>query len=130
MRGESGPGIRAASQVAITLAAAGPFDHAMKGLLVRNGWAGHGALAGFTAVELAAAGIGGDATSALGVLERGFGYPLDEHELRAEHARWAIHDGYHKRTRAVSTRTARSRPPSRSSGVGSQACRSTTSPPS
>ena len=97
LRGESGPGIRAASEVAITLAAAGPFDHAMKGLLVRNGWAGHGALAGFTAVELAAAGIGGDATSARGVLERGFGYPLDEHELRAEHTRWAIHDGYHKR---------------------------------
>lgn len=95
-RGRSGPGIRAASQVAITLAAAGPFDHAMKGLLVRNGWAGHGALAGFTAVELAAAGIGGDASSALGVLERGFRYPLDEDELRAEQDRWAIHDGYHK----------------------------------
>lgn len=97
LRGDSGPGIRAASQVAITLAAAGPFDHAMKGLLVRNGWAGQGALAGFAAVELAAAGIAGDAGSARGVLERGFRYPLDEQELVADHTRWAIHDGYHKR---------------------------------
>lgn len=96
VRGTSGPGIRSASQVAITMAAAGPFDHAMKGLLVRNGWAGHGALSGFTAVELAAAGIEGDSTSALGVLERGFAYPLDEDELRADQNTWSIHDGYHK----------------------------------
>lgn len=95
-RGAAGPGVRAAAQVAITLAAAGPFDHAMKGLLVRNGWAGHGALAGFTAVELAAAGIGGDASSARGVLERGFRFPVDERELLAERDTWAIHDGYHK----------------------------------
>ncbi len=96
VRGTDGPGIRAASQVAITLAAAGPFDHAMKGLLIRNGWAGAGAQAGFTAVELAAAGLHGDGTSALGVLENGFGYPLDETELKAEQDTWAIHDGYHK----------------------------------
>jgi len=96
IRGSAGPGIRAASQVAITLAAAGPFDHAMKGLLIRNGWAGHGALTGFTAVELAAAGIMGDASSARGVLERGFRYPLDEAELAIEPSHWAVHDGYHK----------------------------------
>lgn len=95
-RGASGPGVREAAQVAITLAAAGPFDHAMKGLLVRNAWAGHGAMAGFTAVELAAAGIGGDASSARGVLERGLGFPLDEQEAATERDAWTIHDGYHK----------------------------------
>lgn len=96
VRGKDGPGIRAASQVGITLAAAGPFDHAMKGLLIRNGWAGAGAQAGFTAVELASAGIQGDGSSALGVLENGFRYPLDENELTTPQATWAIHDGYHK----------------------------------
>lgn len=96
IRGSAGPGVKAASYVAVTLAAAGPFDHAMKGILVRNGWAGHGALTGFTAVELASAGIDGYSGSALGVLESGFRYELDEEELRSERTEWAIHDGYHK----------------------------------
>jgi 2-methylcitrate dehydratase PrpD len=96
IRGSDGPGVRAAAQVGITLAAAGPFDHAMKGLLIRNGWAGHGALSGFTAVELAAAGLAGDGSSALGVLRDGFRFPLDESELQVAPTAWAIHDGYHK----------------------------------
>lgn len=95
-RGEYGPGVRAASDIAVTLAAIGPFDHAVNGVLARNGWAGHGAMSGFTAVEMATAGVRADSDSALSVFHGGLGYPLDEEELRSEPGRWAIHDGYHK----------------------------------
>ncbi len=97
VRGADGPGVRAAVTVASTLAAVGPFEHATSGVLARNGWAGHGALTGFTAVELAAAGVTADAQSPLAVLGRALGYPLSEAELATTPQRWAIHDGYHKR---------------------------------
>lgn len=95
-RGIAGPGVRAAAQVAITLAAAGPFGHATSGVLVRNGWPGHGTLSGFSAVEFAAAGITGADASAVAVLHEALGNPPATAELEASQPRWAIHDGYHK----------------------------------
>ena len=95
-RGSSAAEIAAASYAAITLAAAGPFSHATSGLLIRNGWVGHGALSGFTAVELADAGVQGDAQSPLEVLQHGFGNEIATDQLDSGDARWAIHDGYHK----------------------------------
>jgi 2-methylcitrate dehydratase PrpD len=91
-----GPGIAAAVEVAVTLAAVGPFEHATSGVLVRNGWAGHGAMSGFTAVELASAGVRSDEEAPRAVLERALGYPLNTLELSSTFERWAIHDGYHK----------------------------------
>ena len=95
-RGESGPGIAPAVAVAATFAAVGPFQHATDGVLVRNGWAGHGAMAGFTAVEMAEAGIGADESAPFTVLHECLGYPVNERELSYPPDRWAIHDGYHK----------------------------------
>lgn len=95
-RGAAGAEVAAAVQVAVTLAAAGPFSHATSGVLVRNGWAGHGAMSGFTAVELADAGVAGHGHGPVDVLHHvlGNGFSADELERRTD--RWAIHDGYHK----------------------------------
>jgi 2-methylcitrate dehydratase PrpD len=95
-RGEEGPGIESAVAVAATFAAVGPFRHATEGVLARNAWAGHGAMAGFTAAEMAQAGIGADASAAFTVLHECLGYPVNEDELAHPPTRWAIHDGYHK----------------------------------
>lgn len=96
LRGERGPGIPAAVSVAATLAAVGPFDHAVQGVLARNAWAGHGALTGFTAVEFAAAGVTGSSRSAFAVLHDSLGSPLNTDEVDHPPTEWAIHDGYHK----------------------------------
>lgn len=95
-RGAEGPGVAAAVHVAVTLAAAGPFSHATSGVLVRNGWAGHGALSGFTAVEFASAGVVGHEGGPVDVLHHGLGNPISTEELDRRGADWAIHDGYHK----------------------------------
>jgi 2-methylcitrate dehydratase PrpD len=64
--------------------------------MARNGWAGHGAMAGFTAVEMARAGIGADEGAPFTVLHECLGYPVNEREWDNPWTRWAIHDGYHK----------------------------------
>ena len=96
-RGANGPGVAAAVHVAVTLAAAGPFSHATSGVLVRNGWAGHGAMSGFTAVELAAAGVVGHEDGPVDVFHHGLGNPISTEEIERRSTDWAIHDGYHKR---------------------------------
>jgi len=95
-RGANGPGVRAATDVAITLAAVGPFEHATRGILARNAWVGHGALTGFTAVEFASAGISGSHQAPQSVLRDCLGYQISPDELDNPWDRWAIHDGYHK----------------------------------
>lgn len=95
-RGATGQDTAEAVHVAATLAAAGPFSHATSGVLVRNGWAGHGALAGFTAVEFAGAGVRAHDMSPVEVFHLGFGNPVSFDELTERTSRWAIHDGYHK----------------------------------
>ncbi len=95
-RADRGPGIGAAVAVAATLAAVGPFGHATDGVLVRNAWAGHGALSGFTAVALAEAGVEPDPRAPLAVFHEGLGHPVVVAELANPWDRWAIHDGYHK----------------------------------
>lgn len=96
IRGSRGPGVEAAVNVAATLGAIGPFTHATDGKLVRNAWAGNGALSGFNAVEFAQAGIRGDGNSPINVLGDVLDYPMSESELSNNWDRWAIHDGYHK----------------------------------
>lgn len=95
-RGGDGPGIAAASMLAATFASVGPFSHATRGVLARNAWVGQGAVAGFTAVDLAQAGVTADEDAAFTVLHDCLGNPVSLHELTAPFERWAIHDGYHK----------------------------------
>lgn len=95
-RGSQGPGVASASVLAATFAAVGPFSHATSGVLARNAWVGQGAVAGFTAVELAEAGVNADDNAPFTVLHDSLHYPLNLNELAAPFERWAIHDGYHK----------------------------------
>lgn len=96
-RGARAESTAAAVQVASTLAAAGPFSHATSGVLARNAWAGHGALAGFAAVEFAEAGIVADDLAPAEVFHSGLGNPFALDELGRRGEGWSIHDGYHKR---------------------------------
>lgn len=85
-----------AVDVAATMSMAGPFDHAVTGAQVRNAWPAAGAVLGFLAADVSAAGLGGEPTSAWDTFARGYGHVLDEDELQNDFSRWAILDGYHK----------------------------------
>jgi 2-methylcitrate dehydratase PrpD len=82
---------------AATMVSPGPYNHAIKGALVRNAWPALGALAGMLAVDLAAAGIGGVPSSPRDVFEGCFGAKTDAAQLVEALGRdWAVCDGYHK----------------------------------
>jgi len=82
---------------AATFGLAGPFPHAMSGALVRNAWAGAGAWAGFTAADLAAAGIAGAGDGFDAVFGEGLGHQVKIDELTdGLGERYAVEDGYHK----------------------------------
>ncbi len=82
---------------ASTMVAPGPFDHAVKGALVRNVWAGVGAWTGLRAVDWAGFGIGGAACSPHDVFVGGLGAQARPGELAGALGRsWGIADGFHK----------------------------------
>jgi 2-methylcitrate dehydratase PrpD len=98
LRTGSGEAVMAAVDVAATLSMSGPFSHAVSGAQVRNAWAGAGAVLGFLAVDLAAAGLSGEPTGAVDVFASGYGQAADDAEIAGPDtpAPWAILDGYHK----------------------------------
>jgi len=80
-----------------TLSLASPFNHAIKGIAVRNAWAGAGSWLGMHAVDWAAAGMGGSAASAFDVYSGAFSGQLAEGILAEDlGTAWAISSGYHK----------------------------------
>lgn len=82
---------------ASTLVVPGPYDHAVRGALVRNVWAASGAWSGFRAVDWAACGIGGLPGTPHDVYTRAFhGEPHPEALTGALGREWAIEEGYHK----------------------------------
>lgn len=82
---------------AATMVSPGPYNHAIKGALVRNAWAAAGAQTGMLAVDLAEAGIGGLAESPEDVYAGCFSAETDAAELTtALGEAWAVCDGYHK----------------------------------
>jgi 2-methylcitrate dehydratase PrpD len=82
---------------ATTMVSPGPYNHAIKGALVRNAWAAAGAQTGMLAVELAEAGIGGFASSPYDVYASCFHAETDAAQLTNDlGAEWAVCDGYHK----------------------------------
>jgi 2-methylcitrate dehydratase PrpD len=82
---------------AATMGMAGPYNHALKGVLARNTWAPQAAVAGLNALEWAHCGIGGAASSPHEVYAVALGAETDLSVL-APHADegWAVESGYHK----------------------------------
>ena len=82
---------------ASTMVAPGPFDHAVKGALVRNLWAGVGAWVGLRSVDWAGLGMGGAASSPYDAFVGGLGAEARPAELAAGLGEsWGIEDGFHK----------------------------------
>lgn len=96
LRTRDAAAVMAAADVAATMSMAGPFDHAVTGAQVRNAWPAAGAVLGFLAADVAAAGLGGEPTSAWDTFVRGYGHVPDAAELDHDFSAWAILDGYHK----------------------------------
>lgn len=82
---------------AVTMVSPGPYNHAMRGALVRNAWPGAGAQAGMLAVDLAVHGIGGVPSSPYDVYTGCLRGEADAARLtEALGGDWAVCDGYHK----------------------------------
>lgn len=96
LRTGSAERVMQAVDVAATFSMSGPFSHAVSGAQVRNAWAGAGAVLGFLASDVSAAGLGGESSGALDVFDAGYGQRVDQRELDRESEHWAILDGYHK----------------------------------
>jgi 2-methylcitrate dehydratase PrpD len=80
-----------------TLVLIGPFNHGVKGALVRNMWAASGAWHGFKSVEWARCGIGGLESTFYDVYTVALGGTMHPEQLTCKLGEeWAIHDGYHK----------------------------------
>ena len=97
VRGYAAENLLAAVTSGVTMVFAGPYNHALKGALVRNAWTGVSAWAGMRAADLAPLGFGGLAESAYDVFVGCFGTTAEPAALSAELGqRWAIAAGYHK----------------------------------
>jgi 2-methylcitrate dehydratase PrpD len=80
-----------------TLVVIGPFNHGVKGALVRNMWAASGAWHGMMSVDWALCGIGGLESSLNDVYTTTLGGAMHPEQLTANLGEeWAIRDGYHK----------------------------------
>ena len=82
---------------AVTLTMASPFDHAVKGAMVENVWAGVAAWSGFRCVDWAPCGIAGLPGSPYDVFVDTLGSECHAGQLSDNlGGEWAISDGYHK----------------------------------
>jgi 2-methylcitrate dehydratase PrpD len=82
---------------ATTLGSLGPRPHLVEGVLVRNGWAAAGAVAGMQCADWAQCGIGGAASSAPAVYRDILGADVDAGALTdGLGEQWAVESGYHK----------------------------------
>lgn len=87
----------AAMTASATLSLASPFNHAIRGILVRNVWAGAGAWLGMHAVDWADAEIGGAPASPFDVYSTALsGAVRDDVIAESLGTAWAISSGYHK----------------------------------
>jgi 2-methylcitrate dehydratase PrpD len=83
---------------AATLGMAGPFNHALQGVLARNTWAAQAAASGLNALDWAHCGIGGQASSLHDVYVTALGADTVDLSPFAPGAAdgWAVESGYHK----------------------------------
>ncbi len=80
-----------------TLVVIGPFNHGVKGALVRNMWAASGAWHGMMSVDWALCGIGGLGSTFYDVYTTTLGGVMHPEQLTSNLGEeWAILDGYHK----------------------------------
>jgi 2-methylcitrate dehydratase PrpD len=80
-----------------TLVVIGPFNHGVKGALVRNMWAASGAWHGMMSVDWALCGIGGLGSTFYDVYTTALGGTMHPEQLTSNlGGEWAIRDGYHK----------------------------------
>lgn len=80
-----------------TLVVIGPFNHGVKGALVRNMWAASGAWHGMMSVDWALCGIGGLGSTFYDVYTTTLGGAMHPDQLTSTLGEeWAILDGYHK----------------------------------
>ena len=87
----------AAISTAATLVVPGPYNHAVKGALVRNVWPGVGAWSGLRAVDWATIGITGAPESLHDVFAGALGAKVEPDALTGELGlSWGLADGYHK----------------------------------
>lgn len=97
LRGYDAESFAAAVNAAATYAQCGPFDHATKGVLVENSWAGTGAELGLRAADLAACGAGGSYSAPFTVYAEALGARVEPGALTdGLGAVWEIESGYHK----------------------------------
>ena len=82
---------------AATMAFAGPFDTAVEGSLVRNGWTSAGAWIGMRAADWAEAGIAGGIDTPYDVFVGGFKTrAIPEALTEGLGTAWSVANGYHK----------------------------------
>ncbi len=82
---------------AASMTFAGPFDTAVEGSLVRNGWTAAGAWIGLRAADWAEAGIGGGAATPYDVFVGSFRTHARPQALVEDlGTRWSVANGYHK----------------------------------
>lgn len=96
-RGHDAKTMAAAVTGAGTMTFAGPFDTAVEGSLVRNGWTSAGAWIGLRAADWAEGGIGGGAGTIYDVFAKSFKCDVKP-ELLVDGLgeRWSVANGYHK----------------------------------
>ena len=96
-RGHDAETMAAAVSGAATMTFAGPFDTAVEGSLVRNGWTSAGAWIGMRAADWAEAGIGGGAATIHDVFAGSFRTGVKPEALAdGLGERWSVANGYHK----------------------------------
>jgi 2-methylcitrate dehydratase PrpD len=96
-RGYDAPMMQAAVTGAASMSFAGPFDTAVEGSLVRNGWTAAGAWVGIQACDWAEAGIGGGIHTIHDVFATNFRTRVRIDALTAALGDvWSVNSGYHK----------------------------------
>ncbi|MFZ9625097.1 MAG: MmgE/PrpD family protein [Burkholderiaceae bacterium] len=97
VRGHSAATMQAAVTGAASMTFAGPFDTAVEGSLVRNGWTAAGAWIGMQACNWAEAGIGGGIHTIHDVFATSFRTRVRLEALTAGLGEvWSVASGYHK----------------------------------
>lgn len=97
VRGYDAKTMQSAVTGAASMTFAGPFDTAVEGSLVRNGWTAAGAWIGMRAADWAEAGIGGGATTPYDVFVKCFGTGANPEALiEGLGSAWSVTNGYHK----------------------------------